>query len=233
VPFSLQYYRQEFKDFLNLRSEGRAALVNAFQQIQIVPSMTALTAEVSKIMRTPPSTVEPMVRWLTAMSMAMLREASDSKSFATEVVAQVRLNERFFDDEVKALLTNESEREQFIEQLSAVLNCERSLRVTAKALDVTSQSERVVANSRIITDIRPVFGDTTKSSPGQPLQAILLHTLRLECRGELQHHHFMFSSQELLHLKETLDRALEKEKVLTGALSEGLKLPIFRDVDDQ
>jgi len=230
--FPLQYYRQELTEFLRLPSDERAVLVQTFQQLGLVPSVAVLTAEVSKRIGKAPSAVEPIVRWFTAMSMAMQREGMDARSFAAAIVSEARLNERFVGEEERSALASDRECDQLIDQLAAVLNCERSIRATAKALDVSGQSERVVARSRVISDIRPVFGDATDNSPGQPLQAVMLHTLRLECRGEFQHHHFVLSSKDLQQLRDTVERALLKEKVLTNALQEGLRLPVFLDVDE-
>jgi hypothetical protein len=226
VPYPLHYYRRELRAIVALPVAERDALVRAFQETGLTPSVAMLTAEVSNRSGKPVSIIEPIVRTFISLAMTRARLDKDVRSFASELVDELRQDKALNDHEKGALDA------KFTEQVGAILACERSLRATAKALDISAQSERVVYESRIISDIRPVFPETSDGTAGQPLQAVVLHTLRLECHGEFQHQHFTLTGKDLQELKEVVERALAKEKVLIDLLQgSGLRAQVFADSD--
>jgi len=228
VPSSPNFHRAALKTFLLFSEEERSDLVGTLKDLGVVASIATLVAEVSKRLDKAPSGLEPVIRWFLEMSIAMQRREEDAEGFADDILQEVELNEKHLtQDERDALHTF---RPQLEKHLIAVLSCEYSIAAMAKAIDVANRSERVVRHCRITSDIRPVFSDTS-AGPGAPLCAVLLHTLRLECAGELQHHHFVLSTSELQQLHRVVERALAKDKVLQGALPSGLTLPVFSEED--
>jgi hypothetical protein len=225
LPFPLGYYRPHLKAILGLPNDDRVKLVGAFQDTPLVSSVAMLTAEVSRRAEMPASTLEPVVRALTALAIPHARgSVDDARSFARELI-QAAGEDRQLREAFGSVLNDTT-----AEQIGAILACELSVRATAKALDISGQSERVVSESRIISDIRPVFGDQI----AEPLHAVILHTLRLECIGEFQHQHFLLSSQALRELKDVVERALTKEAALIRGLesAEGLRLQVFADAEE-
>jgi hypothetical protein len=85
------------------------------------------------------------------------------------------------DEAVKSLeWTDDAPRwEEVRDALAAVLYA-RDLVLAAKAIDLIFDFEKYCLNSRIITDIRPVFDDERNKIVG----GIIMHTLRIEYRGD-------------------------------------------------
>jgi DNA repair exonuclease SbcCD ATPase subunit len=228
VQSSPHFHRVALKAFLILSEEERSDLVGTLKDLGVVVSIATLVAEVSKRLDKAPSELEPVIRWFVELSIDMQRREEDAESFADGILQELEFNEKHLaQDERNALHTF---RPQLEKHLVAVLSSEYSIATTAKAIDISHRSERVVRRCRITSDIRPVFSDTS-AGPGAPLCAVLLHTLRLECAGELQHHHFVLSTSELQQLHRVVERALAKDKVLQAALPSGLTLPVFSDED--
>ncbi|MGC1183860.1 MAG: hypothetical protein WBA31_01750 [Candidatus Dormiibacterota bacterium] len=80
---------------------------------------------------------------------------------------------------------------------------------SAKALDLLSERERVFHASRIISDLRPVFGDEVVASP---TAVLITHTLKIEYHGETGREEFYISmdDQDIEQLMGTLERAKVK-----------------------
>ena len=228
VPGSTYFHRVALKTFLMLSEGERSSLVGALKDLGVVASIATLVAEVSKRLDKAPSEIEPVIRWFLEMSIDMQRREEDAESFADDIFQELEINERYLTQEERDAL--HTLRPQLEKHLVVVLSSERSIATTAKAIDVSNRSERVVRRCRITSDIRPVFSDMGADT-GAPLCAVLLHTLRLECAGERQHHHFVLSASELQQLHRVVERALAKDKVLQEALQRGFTLPVFSDED--
>jgi hypothetical protein len=86
----------------------------------------------------------------------------------------------------------------------------------AKALDVSTERERVLHTVRLLTDMRPVFDATAD----QPLGAVILHTLRIEFyeSGAIQAMEFALSEDDVSSLRESLDREDRKTAALSKML---------------
>jgi hypothetical protein len=229
VSASPRFHRSALKRFLLLSETERSDLVRALNSLGVMANIATLIAEVSKALNKAPSESEPLVRWFLAMSVEMQRSEQDAGSFADAILQEIEFNEEFLTGEERDVLREH--RPQLATNLVGVLTSEASILTTAKAIDVSNRGERVVVDSRITSDIRPVFSDTT-TGPGAPLSAVLLHTLRLECASELQHHHFVLTTSELERLRCVVERAQDKEKLLRSALTSGLRLPVFSDEDE-
>ena len=229
VPASPRFHRAALKTFLLLSDVERSELVRTLNSLGVVANIASLVAEVSKVVNKASSELEPLVRWFLTMSVEMQRTDQDAGSFANVILQDVEFNKNSLTEEEREALR--THRPKLATNLVEVLTSEPSISTTAKAIDVSNRGERVVVDSRITSDIRPVFSDTT-TGPGEPLSAVLLHTLRLECTGEFQHHHFVLATSELVRLGRVVERALAKEKLLRGALTSGLKLPVFSDEDE-
>jgi hypothetical protein len=93
----------------------------------------------------------------------------------------------------------------------------RGFAALAKAVDIAQESDRLLHVSRVITDIRPVFGD---EGAAPPMGAIVMHTLRLDYfeRSEVKSISFNLNSRDLAQLKRAIERAQEKESTLSGLL---------------
>jgi hypothetical protein len=105
------------------------------------------------------------------------------------------------------------------QRLTALLSYDNSLAVTAKALTVMREHQRVLCHARILTDIRPIFAN----NPENPLAAMIVHNLQIgfknsEGKGH-QEFYFGLDDDDLDLLAATINRAQQKSKALKSMLS--------------
>jgi hypothetical protein len=124
-----------------------------------------------------------------------------------------------------------SNRDILSARLAALLEAP-DLVAFSKAVDIFTESDRSLHLSRILTDIRPVFG--SGSSP-ELLGALIVHSLKLDYHhsGRLQTVTFALDAIDLAELKQAIARAEEKARTLAAMLDEtGLAMFDVAKVED-
>lgn len=112
----------------------------------------------------------------------------------------------------------DEESRRFKDRLETFLDV-TPLLVVAKAVSVLTDNERSYDDSRILTDVRPIFGE---DSVGQPLAAVILHTLRISYlrRDASEDFFVILDNQDLQQLRHEVERAVAKAKSLDLTLQE-------------
>jgi hypothetical protein len=138
--------------------------------------------------------------------------------------------EKFVDEEVLPALTraNTFSAEQADGQwkklrklLVAALSFERSVGTAAKAGIVLTSHERIFNGARIMTDVRPIFHLDVSEKPEA---AVIVHMLKIMQRDSHGHHedlYFALDSNDILALKDIIERAITKEQTLKSAMKTG------------
>lgn len=151
---------------------------------------------------------------ITLVSLYRLRSRQQGLT-ATELARDVALAAR------DALGIQADENAILARRLESLLGLE-SLSTTAfKAKELQLESERTFCDARIITDLRPVFGDSLEAAPSM----MIVHTLKLGFH-EKQHKDIFVALDEadIAALQKTLQRAEEKSRKLRSVLdSSGIK----------
>lgn len=135
---------------------------------------------------------------------------------------------RFVRDLVDTILQNpaigaEKAEASFVgKRFQRLLNA-KTLNVLSKAVRIQREIGPIFYDAKIISDIRPVFGDDLA---GGPISAVITHTLKLAYyEGEEQREFLIvLDQQDLMYLNEVIERAQQKEEALDGVL-EKLGLP--------
>jgi hypothetical protein len=108
---------------------------------------------------------------------------------------------------------DDAQREVTVSRLATLLGS-RALAVTSKALDLLYSNERNFLRSRIVTEIRPIFGD----DPSDSLEAaVVAHRLEIEYVDPAGHDRtlqFAMDHEDLANLKATIERAEVKTTVV-------------------
>jgi len=114
---------------------------------------------------------------------------------------------------------------KLVERLKLLLGFDKSLGVTAKAMDVLTEQERTYCSARILTDIRPVFTSSVTSPSG----AMIIHNLQIRFHSGKEHEEFYFAldTNDIKQLKSVVERAEEKAKALQTVI-ETAKLPYLK-----
>jgi hypothetical protein len=94
-----------------------------------------------------------------------------------------------------------------------------TLRIISKASRLRSEGERIYCNSRILSDIRPVFGEDPST---KPVGAVITHTLKIthHVGKDLEDFHVVLDSYELEELRDIITRACTKDETLRGLMKE-------------
>jgi hypothetical protein len=106
----------------------------------------------------------------------------------------------------------------FSKRLRAILES-LPLATSAKALNLLFESERHLVGTRIITDIRPIFGDDPSEIPAA---SVITHSLRLQYHegNGLRELFVAMDPRDIRMLSEALNRAMRKEETLKKFLQE-------------
>jgi hypothetical protein len=121
-------------------------------------------------------------------------------------------------NEGKEKRISSKEKKSFSDRLARFLSFENSLGITSKAWEVMTEHGLVYCDSRILTDIRPVFENDPNKKPNH---CVLVHTLRLSCHENRNTHRELFIAMDetdLYELAGVVDRAIRKGETLHQCL---------------
>lgn len=98
-----------------------------------------------------------------------------------------------------------------------------TLRTLSKGLGLQRAGERLYCEAKILSDIRPVFGDDVST---RPVGAVVTHTLRMLYHegGDHKEFYVVLNFEDLRAMKEVVDRSHAKAETLRGLLKDS-KLP--------
>jgi hypothetical protein len=145
-------------------------------------------------------------------AMYHVREFSDlsRNGFLKELVDSVRehADPSIADEELPLI------RQRFKDLLSI-----GTLETISKAVGLQRENQRIYCEAKIISDIRPIFGDDVKQ---KPVAATLEHSLQLHYHEDGDHKQFyvVLDEVDLENLEQAVQRAKTKADTLTKVLSD-------------
>lgn len=95
----------------------------------------------------------------------------------------------------------------------------KSLALTAKAFSLITSDAAPFSDARIVSDIRPIFSGKDESL--ELMASVIVHHLHIEVAGEGENHHSALTTSDLMTLRRTVERALDKDRKLREALRGG------------
>lgn len=153
----------------------------------------------------PRKELSEIIRTLIALVAADIPVGIEIPEIVSAVIATLSKEpRRLSDDQLKVLR----------DRLTAVLTTD-SFRIGGKARNILFENEHNLVGARIVSDIRPVFGDEVQNAP---VGAIIVHSLKIEYLSGGRRHDFYVA----LDTKdvENLLAILERAKVKTASLKE-------------
>lgn len=148
---------------------------------------------------------------ITGMLIAVRSAADANRVPATDVAESVAL------DAQSRKLVEPGQRELLSRRLNELLRL-RSVVLTAKAFQLTTEYRDKLQSARIITDLRPIF-EQDDSDPAAT-SVIITHTLKLEILNN-DDVYVAMTNEELLQLKQQVERALKKAQALDNIIDRG------------
>jgi hypothetical protein len=107
--------------------------------------------------------------------------------------------------------------ELFTQRFGKLFRIER-IEVTSKAIGLKHDYENTFCDAKVITDIRPVFGNSTEDPP---IMTVITHSLKIEYHHSSRHKqmYIAIDSGDIDTLIEVLERARAKAKTLAVVMS--------------
>jgi hypothetical protein len=205
------------------------------------------------LLKTPQTKIDSLILELSKIPKGLLpsdisnylsKKKVYSKEDASEIVTVLLSLFRLKESETKSLseiaikvqdALNETEdispkpNENFITNLVKLLSL-KTLGMTSKAFGLMMEYEKTYVESRIITDVRPVFSDDLEESIDM---GVIVHNLKIEYHtGKSTHEeiYIALDCNDLRKLKEQLVRAEKKEKAIKSNFSKNISfLEISKD----
>jgi hypothetical protein len=190
------------------------SLITALGSTEATLTAKQLSARVSKkLTGVTPKELFPVLNTISALfyikDRANVSAEEIGNSVSEKVLEQFKERKEVFPPEQVELLRK---------RLTALLELDQPLGITAKAVDVMTESHSVFCGARILSDIRPIF---TKE-PDKATAAVLIHNLQIGFHdgGTGRHQEFYVSmdTQDIETLKQAILRAEEKTKALKSIL---------------
>lgn len=142
------------------------------------------------------------------LSIGSLIPYIEKEEMINEIVKDIVLISKYSEEiEIK-------EESEFIERLTFFLT-DKHIFYASKATDLINNYSNVFILSRLITDIRPVFGLNLDEPPSA---GVIIHTLNIHYQSNEEPYHkdisITLNKDDLILLKETIERAEKKQNSL-------------------
>lgn len=122
-------------------------------------------------------------------------------------------------------------REQVATRLLAMMNIE-TVRIAGRSLDLMTENARTLHETRIVTEVRPVFGAEVKDGAKA---AMVVSELKIEFHDAdrtVDAHFYAVDRSDLERLRDVIDRAIDKTDVLKSLIVDaGMPYWEWRDTD--
>lgn len=144
-----------------------------------------------------------------------LRDASESS--VSDVAEGIACGmEKIPSGELKSL---PEQRDPFQARLAELLSVDRFI-VIARAGNLSLENERSLSETRVITDIRPIFEQ--ENPKARPRGAVIVHTLKISYRADNEIRQFFVTldDNDVSELSEQLERAGSKSESLRSVLGD-------------
>ncbi len=213
-------HHNHFRKFLSLPSKTRQALLSALRQAQPALSIGKLADHIfTKIKRTGITRDDTfnLISMLTGMYSAQTSLGMSPKPFVDEVFEffEGKFKEKFQAGKGKGL--KQKDVQGLKQTLIGLLSSKKALGISAKANEILQEHEHVFRSARILTDIRPVFGEDPKKDPNE---AVLVHMLKIMyTHGDFHKEFFVaLDSNDVDVLSHITTRAREKDQSIRSLL---------------
>jgi hypothetical protein len=200
----------------NIRSSLDRVFANQKQNSSVTEPNDVATTAITAVPHKNTLDVKSVAQALSALYSVKSQMDSAIEEFADDVSDAMEL----LPSEELRLLPDE--REKFKANLVLLLNADL-FALASKAYDLKTDDERTFCHARILTDIRPVFGQIIEEGPKA---MVVVHLLKLGYhQGNDKHQQFYVSldAEDLETLKKVIDRAEAKAKALKSAV-QGAKI---------
>ncbi|TVP58170.1 MAG: hypothetical protein EA343_21825 [Nodularia sp. (in: Bacteria)] len=207
-------FKPGFELLISIDNQTVEEFIDAFKEVQPSGIKDLVSAVASRVKTLALEEVKDILE--TLISLYNLRDHfQENNGVSTDEVIE-KLGQAVQNDE-ELNITNE-QKEEFEKRLATFLEFDAVLSFTSKAIEVIRDHERLFTNSRIHTDMRPVFKSDVEDSP---VGVAIVHMLKIEYADLEGKHEFFVAldSIDLEQLREQLDISDRKAKAIESLLN--------------
>ncbi|MFQ5752361.1 MAG: hypothetical protein ACE5HI_10220 [bacterium] len=197
-------HKQGFKYFIKLKDNKRVELIKEIENAPIGLSPIKLAQQISGKLNLEKSKLDAIIPLIFSLFSARQSLGIDVDSFTDGIIEAL---ERTGDEKLKTT-------KNFRKQLIQLLSIKGSFYFSFKAYNLSAEREKLLTNTNILTDIRPVFGDEQDFNIKC---SVIIHNLKIEFFEHNNEHREVYlalDSEDLKKLKDNIIRAEEKEKAI-------------------
>ncbi len=209
IEYIPEKYEDGFIALYNMSKKDFEVMLNAISKLPLVSSPSNLVRQVSPDLEISMEDIQDVF-----FSIESLIPLVDKKIEKEEIINQLTTVIK----KTELLVFSDDEEKVFRDRLLALLNSEK-VYYAVKADELITENAIVFLDSKIVTDIRPIF---QKDAQEKPKVGIVTHTLQIHYRTcENSTHQTIFlsiDSNDIEALQENLERAVEKTKTLIEVL---------------
>lgn len=196
----------------SLSKNEKLKLLNAIKETEPTLQLERLNTKIAKKTNLDKQELLPIIKMFGSMYRGRISSDVSAEMFAADLNNTLQtIDEPPFkgmDDDLRNDLTG---------YISEILTLDNSLGITAKALGVMTEHEHVYCRARVLTDMRPIFGEDIS----KPDAFVTTHTLRIGFHDNKEHKD-IFIAMDRNDVKELIDmlkRAEQKEEALDSFLN--------------
>jgi hypothetical protein len=203
ISFIPERYEEGLKRMVSIDDKVFASILEGLSYTSLVSSLSILTDRVTKINNNL-DTTDLREIFLSAGSLTVFLDKGTIQQIVDDITALM---------EKKGFIN--SEKIDTLKQRLSLLLENQQIYFAAKANRLMTEYGSVYINSRVITDIRPIFGPKVEDVPKA---GVIVHNLHIHYQAEAEGNHkdifLALDSKDIKTLKEALIRAEKKESAL-------------------
>lgn len=204
-------YEQGLLTIFSLPSEEITGVISALNELNVAMKVRNIGSLVASKVNIPKSKLEYIVNTITGLYLTQANLEVPTKVFVNDII------EALGEGQSSKALEIRANPGLYKEQLWAILNID-AMKVAIKAIEVLHEHQYTLRDIRIMSDVRPVFGDNLSDGPAA---AVIIHTLKINYKENEEEKKFYLAmdDNDLKLLKENIARAEEKAEGLRALLS--------------
>jgi hypothetical protein len=212
MPAIIQIPKRQYSALKKLSGLTEAQFADLVNGIDQIPPSFSLDAFSSRLAKKVGSISEEDIHAYVLMLCGLYPAKETRGKTADEIAADIKVT---IESEMPPGFN--SENISIIEaRARKLLSIDKGIAITAKAADVATEHNNVFCGSKIYSDIRPIFSTTADAIVG----AVVVHNLNISYHQGIDHREFYVAldGNELVELKETIERAEEKTRQMRAAI---------------
>ena len=218
VPLNVPpHQRAAIVELASLNAEAYGALRDLLEHSGPLPEPTPLVERVSKALQNQTRLGGQILGMVIGLRGLVDRSALSVNEIAESVSDDVVETKKWIGAESTALLK---------QRLAELLEM-KSVAISSKAFSLSVADESPFSDCRIVSDIRPLFSGADGEL--ELTGSVIVHHLVMEVGGAADDKYVALSTSDLLKLKRTIERAVEKDRKLRKALTDGPIVPLETD----